>query len=106
MEWFDQIWSQVAEYINIPYLLIFILLSYLMKRYVEEILQSITKFNWQTVYTVLIIATVLAVPFFLFTDATWVDILFSYAVGTSLHELIFKWIEVLFASKNGNKQYN
>jgi len=99
MEWMDQIWSQVQVYINIPYLLIFILLSYLIKKYFAEMLQLITNFNWMTVYTVLALATLLAIPFLFFTDATWVEIVFSYALGTSLHELAFKWIEKLWKPK-------
>ena len=93
MEWLDKVWGQIDAYISIPYLIIFILLSYTIKKYFNELLQKITKFNWKTVYTVLIIATVLAVPFIICTDEGWVNILFSYAVGTSLHELIFAYFE-------------
>jgi len=96
MDWINQIWSQVAEYISVPYLLIFIMLSFFIKRYFGAFLQRITKFEWKTVFTVLIIATVVSVPFFIFTDIDWVKIVFSYALGTSLHELIFKYIEKLF----------
>ncbi len=92
----NEIWNQIAQYISVPYMLTFILVAYFVKRYFGELLQKITKFEWKTVYTVLILATILAVPFLLWTEASWVQILFSYAVGTSLHELIFKYIEKLF----------
>jgi hypothetical protein len=93
MEWLEQVWSQIAQYVSIPYLLTFMLLSYFVKKYFSEWLMKITKLKWKTVYTVLILATIIAIPFLLFTDESWAQILFSYAVGTSLHELIFKWIE-------------
>lgn len=96
MDWFKEIWNQVSVYINIPYLLIFVLLSYFVKHYFGELLQKITKFEWKCVYTVLIIATIFAVPFLIWTETSWVQIIFSYALGTTLHELIFNHIERLF----------
>ena len=96
MEWLDQIWAQLAVYVDITYMVSFMLLSYLVKRYFQDFLFKITKMKWKTVYTVLIIATLLAVPFILFSFARWEQILFSFTLGTSLHELIFKWIEAKF----------
>jgi hypothetical protein len=37
-----------------------------------------------------------AIPFLIWSEETWVKILFTYALGTSLHELIFKWIDGKF----------
>jgi hypothetical protein len=37
----------------------------------------------------------------LWTDIEWTEIVFSYALGTSLHELIFQWLEKLFVKKGG-----
>jgi len=96
MEWLEQIWQQIAQYISIPYLLIFMLLSYFVKKYFSEWLMKITKMKWRTVFTVLILATLVAIPFLIWSEETWVKILFTYALGTSLHELIFKWIEGKF----------
>ena len=97
MDFMNQAWEQVALYINVPYLLIFIMLSYMVKRYFGELLQKITKFHWRSVYSVLIIATVTAVPFLLWVEGTtWVKVLFSYALGTSLHELLFRYLEKLW----------
>ena len=96
MEWLDQIWGQIIEYICIPYLLIFMLLSYFIKTYMGDWLMAITNMKWKTVYTVLILATITGIPFVLFTEYSWAQILFSYALGTSLHELIFKWLEDKF----------
>jgi hypothetical protein len=99
MEWLNSIWQQVALYVSVPYLVIFMLLSYFVKKYFGVWLSKITKAKWQNVYTVLIIATVTAIPFLIFSKETWVQILFSYALGTSLHELIFNWIEEKFSKK-------
>ena len=95
MNWMNEIWVHVAEYINAPYLLSFVLLSYFVKRYFGALLLRLTKTKWRTVYTVLFFATLFAVPFLIWTDASWVKILFSYTLGTSLHELIFKYLSKL-----------
>ena len=96
MDWLNEIWNQIAAYVSVPYLLTFVLLSYLVKRYFGELLQKVTRFEWKTVYTVLILATIVAVPFLLWSDVSWVQGVFSYDLGTTLHELIFKHIENLF----------
>ena len=101
MEWLDSVWAQIASYVDVPYIIIFMLLSYIVKKSFGDILQKITKFNWLPVYTVLIIATIVAIPFLIWSRETWVNIAFSYALGTSLHELIFQWIENKF--KTGDK---
>ena len=76
-----------------PYLVIFILLSSLVKGLFGNFLQRITKFDWKSVYTVLILATIIGVPYALLTTATWVEVLLTYTIGTSFHELLFKYIE-------------
>jgi hypothetical protein len=96
MEFLDQIWQSVSEYIDISYLVVFMMFSYLVKSNFQDLLDKITGVKWKSVYTVLIIATVIAVPFFLFTEDRWEKLLVSYSIGTSLHELIFGWIEDKF----------
>ena len=96
MDWMNEIWSQVAEYISVPYLLTFMLLAYFVRSNFGVLLQNITKSKWKPVFTVLIIATLVAIPFAIWSDEGWVKLLFSYALGTSLHELVFKWIGKLF----------
>ena len=93
------VWAQVAQYISIPYFLTFVLLAFAGNRYFGKFLQRVTKFNWQPVYAVLIMATILAVPFLIWTQTGWVQVIFSYAPGFALHELIFKYISKLFNSK-------
>ena len=93
MEWLDDIWRQVSTIVSVEYMVIFMLLSYIIKRYFESILNRITGMKWKSVYTVLIIATLVAIPFLIWGDQGWTKIAVSYTVGTSLHELIFNWLE-------------
>jgi len=98
MEWLDQIWQTVSEYINVPYLLTFMLLAYLVKRYFQGLILNKWKQEIKSVFIVLVIATVVAVPYLVF-GVEWQKVLFSYALGTSLHELILNWFEDLFQRK-------
>lgn len=96
----NQVWDQLLQHINIKYMLSIILLSYFIKRNFGEVLSMATGTRWKPAYTVLIIASALAVPFMICTDDSWEIMLLSYAMATSLYELIFEWIEKKFR-KNG-----
>jgi hypothetical protein len=93
----ETIWQdfilKVSGNIDGMYLCTFMMLSYLIKKHFGEMLERMTRSRWKLVYTVLIIATVLAFPFTYFTEATWVQIFFTYLLGTSLHEVIFGFVE-------------
>ena len=93
MDWVEKIWEQVDLYVSIPYLAVFMLLSYFIKKYFGGMLQKITRFDWKTVYTVLALATLVAIPFVIFSDESFVSLVITYCVGTSAHELIFNKIE-------------
>ena len=95
----NEIWMGLIQYICVPYLMVFMLLSYLVKRYFGELLKRVTGMRWKTVYAVLIIATLTSIPFLVFTVLQWETVLLSYALGTSLHELVFEWFEKLFKKK-------
>ena len=92
MDLLQQIWERLGEYVNIPYLFTFMLASYGVKTYLGAWLNKITKTKWKTVFSVLIIAAIVAVPY-LVTGSPWNEILFSYTLGTSLHETIFAFVE-------------
>jgi len=92
MGWFDQIWQQLSGYIDIPYLLSFMLLACLVKRYFQGFILKKWKQEIKSVFIVLVIATIVAIPFLVFGEE-WQKVLFSYALGTSLHELIIGFIE-------------
>jgi hypothetical protein len=88
----EQIKDFLLQYVNVSYLVTFMLLSYLIKQYFQIQLNKLFKTNVKLVYVVLIIATILAIPFLL-TKSNWQQILFSYALGTSLHEIAFSQME-------------
>jgi len=93
MEWLQIVFEKLQAHLSAPYLFTFMLLAYLVRRYFSDLLKRITKFEWRGVYTVLILATVVAIPYAIWADISWDKLLLTYAFGTSLHELIFKWIE-------------
>jgi hypothetical protein len=89
----DAVWNQVTQYLSVQYILVVIFVSYLIKKNFSQLLSSITGTRWRPVYSVLLIATVIAIPFMLFTDEPWIRMLVSYSFATSLYETIFEWIE-------------
>ena len=92
MDLLQQLWDGISEYINIPYLFTFMLIAYAIKKYLGRWLKEITNTKWKTVYTVLIVALVVAIPY-LSTGSPWNEMLFTYTLGTSLHETILGFIE-------------
>lgn len=84
--------NRISELIIWPYLGIFILFSYLLKNLLGNWLNSITRFKWKQVYTVLIIATIIAIPYIILTDVGWERVLLTYAVGTSFYETLLQRI--------------
>ena len=79
--------GDLAAFMVWPYLLIFIMLSYLVKNAFGDLIRQLIP-KWKTVYTVLVLATLIGIPYAIFTDVTWVQIAVTYALGTSFHELI------------------
>ena len=79
--------GDLANFIVWPYLLIFIMLAYLVKNAFGDLIRKVVP-AWKTVYTVLILATLIGIPYAIFTEVTWVQIAITYALGTSFHELI------------------
>ena len=88
--------SQLVQFIDWVYLIVFVLLSAVIKKGFGDLLQKITKFTWQPVYTVMLIALLTGVPWALFTKATWIEVLVTYTIGTSLYEVILERIFGLF----------
>jgi len=95
--------TQLAGLIVWPYLITFILLTYVVKKAFGDLLAKITRFTWKPVYTVLAIATIVAIPYALAMDVKWVPMLITYCIGTSFYEIIlekiFKWVTKLFNGK-------
>jgi len=91
----ENIVNQIQTYIIIPYLAIFMLLSYSVNKYFEAGLEKITKRKWKTVYSVFIIGLVSAIPFYIIWGYPILKLVCSYTLGTSIYELIFKKINNL-----------
>lgn len=85
--------TDLANLLVWSYMAIFIILSYGVKDILNNLISRIHGVKWLKVYTVLIIAALVAIPYILLTSNPWENILLSYAVGTSFHELIFARIE-------------
>jgi hypothetical protein len=79
--------NKLMELINLQYLIVFMLLSYGAKNMIAELLPKMNK-----TVIVFIIGTVLALPFWVYFKADKMQLLITYAIGTSLHELIIAWI--------------
>jgi len=90
---FEQIWQALIQYISVSYLIIFMMLSYLIKRHFGDFLTRIFGIKFKTVYVVLIIATLVGIPFIIWDDESFIKIMITYTLGTSLHETIFAFIE-------------
>lgn len=102
-EFMIESWTKIVQYVDVVYMLTFIFLSYTITKYFGTLLQKLTKFEWRTAYTVFIIATLTAIPFIIWTDTGWVKVLFSYAAGTSLYEIAFKFIGNKLKNVDNNK---
>lgn len=89
METFDSQLLKLYGLIDFTYLAIFLFLSYGAKKLVGKWFKSK---GWDTVYIVFILATVLAPVFLIWTESTWIQILLTYALGTSCYQLAIKWI--------------
>ena len=76
-----------------PYLLMFMLFSSLVKKAFGNFLALITTFEWKCVYTVMSIALIIGIPYTIYGDVSWIQVLITYALGTSFHEVIWKHIE-------------
>jgi len=82
-----------------PYMVIFILISSGIKKYLGTWLTKITKAKWQNVYTVLIIATILGILYSILLKEPWDKLLLTYALGTTFYETILCHIEDFIIKK-------
>lgn len=92
--------DEFMELIDWMYIIIFVLLASTVKNAFGTLLQNITRFEWMPVYTVLILATILAVPWAILTHTSWMEMLVSYTIGTTFYETI---LERILNKINGSK---
>ena len=94
----ENLWNQISQTVNFEFLLSFILLGYLAKRYLKKQIEVWVKHTVPMVYIVLIIASLLMIPFRIF-GVGWKQLFITYTVATSLHELFFQWIEKMIRNE-------
>lgn len=87
------IYDNFVEYINIPYLISFILLSYgLRDIFAYFVCKVFPKTDRERTYGVFFIAIVVSIPFGLLWERDLLKLFVSYCVGTSLYELLISVI--------------
>ena len=74
--------TEIQKYISWPYMLVFMLFSYAFK----GLLSKALRINKTVI--VFAIGTLVALPFWLYFKYDPLQLLITYAAGTSLHELI------------------
>lgn len=107
MEILNTFIAQLPDNISVSYLLVFVLLSYGLRGFVSEVIASLIPSKWLKnvkskqlrVYAVFLIALFLApVWLYIFYDDPK-KLIVTYAVGTSLYELIIQRILNIFRNK-------
>lgn len=84
----EQLYPFLEQYIHLPYLVVFVLLTYGLKDVATLVTRNLTGVNVPTKYAVFIFATLLAAPFWFYVDP--LRLLVTYAVGTSFYDLIIE----------------
>ena len=88
----ENVFIQFSSYINVFYLATFMLLGYIVKKYLQDVFCIVFNKQIKFVFIILILAALVSIPFLL-AGETWQKVLLSYAVGTSLHEVVFTFLE-------------
>jgi hypothetical protein len=84
--------EKLGKYICVEYLLLFMFIGYLIKCHFKKVLFKVFKRDVKFVFVILVLAAIISIPFII-GGVSWQKIILSYALGTSLHELVFKYIE-------------
>jgi hypothetical protein len=100
--------EQIEKYITIEFLIVFMSLSYIFKKMVWVALTMIGRyiiakyndlFNTTFVFNetsehipVLVIGFIIGLPFYFHFEVDLMRLLITYTVGTSLHDLIIKFL--------------
>lgn len=84
--------QQFISHINLYYLVVFMALTYALKNPLTDLLGSILRVKVVKIWTVFIIGTVAAVPFWVLFNHDRMILLITWSVGTSLHDMIIKFL--------------
>lgn len=89
----------INNYIDFPYLVLFLLLTMIFKNIIIGIVRGIAKKQVNVTHAVFIFATVMAIVYWVITthimqlDTNPIKMFISYAIGTTFYEVIIEFIE-------------
>lgn len=94
----------IMQYVNIPYLATFVLFSYGFIKMAKIDKLTLVIFSQEIkirkTYIVLILALIIAVPFYFISEgsnnAILIKLILSYGLGTSFYEVFIKQLENIF----------
>jgi hypothetical protein len=91
----NSLYEQLKQYLDIPYLIVFIGISYSFKGSLPAWFKRNFGKKISKAWAVFLIATIVAVPFWAVFKHNPVNLLMNWAIGCCLHQLFFKYIEDL-----------
>jgi len=92
----EELYTTLEKYIDIPYLIVFMMLSYAFKGHLTNFLSSILKTKVKKVFSVFLLGTITGIFFVMYLKSDFLKSIITWSVGTSMHELIFSWFEKRF----------
>jgi|688.fasta_scaffold21103_8 hypothetical protein len=101
METTEQIYQEIAQYLDINYLIAFMAIAYLFKGVLMELIILIIKKDlYKDKLTkniiIFIIGTLVALPFWYVFDHDKMKLFVTFCVGTSIHDLLIKTLGTLY----------
>jgi uncharacterized membrane protein YfcA len=92
----EELYTTLEKYIDIPYLIVFMMFSYAFKGQLTTFLSNVLKTKIKKVFSVFLIGTLVGVFFVAYLKTDFLKSIITWSVGTSMHELIFSWFEKRF----------
>jgi hypothetical protein len=97
----EQIYQEIAQYLDINYLIAFMAIAYLFKGVLMELIILIIKKDlYKDKLTkniiIFIIGTLVALPFWYVFDHDKMKLFVTFCVGTSIHDLLIKTLGTLY----------
>ena len=97
------IYEEIADYLDLSYLIAFMAIAYLFKGVLLELIILITKKNlYKDKLTkniiIFVIGTLVALPFWYVFDHDKMKLFVTFCVGTSIHDLLIKTLGTLYSA--------
>jgi len=91
--------ASIMTYLSLPYLAVFVLISYGLRDLVGSLVFALTGAKKHLTYGVFVIATIIGVVWHFVFNEDLAKLFVTYAVGTSLYELIIQAVINKFKAK-------